>query len=132
MIRIAIIFSPPNPIQTATGRKMSGWITNLIRDAAIVGLIFASAFLPSNPAPIVISASGVAICATLLTVLLIIVGNSIPKSPTINPAKMPRMIGFLAIPIHASLIFCFPSTRLHFLPQRSARSRKKYYKAAPH
>ena len=32
---------------------MSGWITNLIRDAAIVGLIFASAFLPSNPAPIV-------------------------------------------------------------------------------
>jgi len=44
-------------------------------DAAIVGRIFASAFLPSNPAPIVMSARGVAICATLFTVLSTITGK---------------------------------------------------------
>ena len=37
--------------------------TNLIKAATNVGLIFASAFFPSKPAPKVINASGVAIDA---------------------------------------------------------------------
>ena len=78
-------------------------------DAAMVGAIFASAFLPSNPAPMVISAKGVAICATLLTVLFTSVGNWIPSSPTISPARILKMIGFLHILIPACRIFAFLS-----------------------
>ena len=77
-------------------------------NAAMVGLILASAFLPSNPAPIVIRASGVAICATLLIVLSMMTGKSSRSSAAISPVKMPSMIGFFAMLIHASFTFSLP------------------------
>ena len=49
----------------------------------MVGAIFASAFLPSNPAPMVISAKGVAICATLLTTEPVAISN-IPDILDVN------------------------------------------------
>ena len=75
MIRIAISFSPEYPRSAATGRNTSGWKNSLIADAKSVGLIFAKAFLPSNPAPSTINASGVASCATMLMVLSTSIGK---------------------------------------------------------
>src|SRR5574344_1260847 len=80
-------------------------MTSLIVVAITVGFNFAIAFLPSNPAPITISANGDVITARLLTVLSIIFGNVTSKYDRIIPAKILRMIGFLHIPTIDFLIF---------------------------
>ncbi len=105
MMRIPTISSPRKPIHAAMGTKTSGCATSFINDAAIVGPIFARAARPSKPAPVAMSASGVAICATVSIVLFTTAGKRIPASPTASPRRIAMMIGFFAMPIAASLIF---------------------------
>ena len=76
--------------------------TNLIKAATNVGLIFASAFFPSKPAPKVINASGVAIDATLLIVLSISTGKSRRSRDAANPNAIDKMIGFFKMFTHTS------------------------------
>ena len=71
----------------------------------MVGLIFAKAFFPSNPAPITISAKGVAMEAILLMVLSINTGNSRCSNEVAAPNTIPIMIGFLQMFLNAFLIF---------------------------
>ena len=104
IITIAMSFWSRKPKYAATGRKIPARTTSFISDAAIVGLIFASAFLPSNVAPIEISASGEAITARLFIVLSIILGKFIFKNDAARPKKIPIIIGFLSIFISACLI----------------------------
>ena len=90
--------------------KQLGVIDDHFANVAItVGLIFLIAFFPSNDAPIHISATGVAVCAILLIVLLIITGYLNPAREDNNPSTIPIIIGLVTILKHAFLMFSFLS-----------------------
>ena len=85
----------------ASGINTAARPINLIKDAPKVGLIFASASLPRNVAPIEISANGEVITPIFDIVFLTIPGNLILKNDAIIPSTIPMMIGFVNTPIHA-------------------------------
>ena len=83
---------------TAIGRKMTGSRMSLMKAAAQVGPSFLMAFAPSNPAPMLSSAIGVAQPPSMLRNLSAIGGKSIDSSENGRPARMPRMIGLVMMP----------------------------------
>ena len=100
IIRIATIFSSRKPSMAAIGKKIAGMIKSFVKEQISVGFIFASAFLPSNPAPRPIKASGVANTEKLCKVLFKINGISILVMEITRPRKMPIIIGFVAMPFN--------------------------------
>ena len=92
---------------TATGRNTAASPTSLINVPTTVGLIFLIAFLPSNPAPIHISAIGVAVCDIFAIVLSIIAGKSILRSEATSPARIPIIIGLVIMLYKAFLMLSF-------------------------
>lgn len=62
------------------------------------------AFAPSNPAPMLSSAIGVAQPPSMLRNLSAIGGKSIDSSENGRPARMPRMIGLVMMPRSVRLI----------------------------
>ncbi|OLR61061.1 hypothetical protein BHF69_12605 [Anaerostipes sp. 992a] len=114
MIKIAIMDSPWKPRYMAIGKKSTGRTKSLIMVATMVGLILASAFLPSNPAPTKSNPRGVAVTARLLMHLSMTFGKSMCKNEKGSPAKIPRIIGFFKILMMAvfMLPFSFPFPRI--------------------
>ena len=96
--RIAIISSFLNPRSAAIGKKTTQNPTSFINTATSVGFIFDVAFFISKVAPIDISPIGVAVAPILDTVLCKIDGIGSLSADQTNPATIPIMIGFVAIP----------------------------------
>ena len=63
IISIATISLGPKPIPMAAGRNMTGRITSFMTVATSDGLSLVNACCESNPAPMAMSAIGVAVCA---------------------------------------------------------------------
>ena len=80
------------------GRKITGSKMSLMNVAAQVGASFLIAFAPSNPAPMLIRATGVAQAESMSSPLASIGGKSTCNSENGKPARIPKMIGLLMIP----------------------------------
>lgn len=113
MTRIATSFSARKPRKTAAGRKRAARPISLINEAVTAGAMRPDTFLISKVAPIAIRPSGVAMPLILETVFSRMGGIGRRKSDQRMPAAIPKIIGFVIIPLKVFFhigrpaFFCF-------------------------
>ena len=93
------IFSPVKEKWAATGRKTAHCTKRRIKEAVRAGLIRPQAALTSKPAPSAIKASGVAMTDRLDIVFVTRNGSLIWETEASRPNRIPKIIGFVAIPL---------------------------------
>ena len=109
MIMIATSISWEKPSITAIGRNTASYPASFKKVQAISGFGLANALPNFNAPPMAISPRGVAVFPRLFTEVSRIAGIGKCSNDHIIPVRIPRMIGFVAIPFRVLISFAVSS-----------------------